>query len=159
MAPILHSVGADSLHDRLFSPGMCQWVVPATHLLHLHFTKIIPNPFNPETEIRFQIPNTSEVTLKIYNLLGQRVRQLVTFGEAGGMIARVVGEALASQGEGERGLGRIRETEALEDAVQAAAKVARPGDVVLLSPGGTSYDAFVDFAARGDRFKELVHAL
>jgi UDP-N-acetylmuramoylalanine-D-glutamate ligase len=31
--------------------------------------------------------------------------------------------------------------------------------VVLLAPGGTSYDQFVDFAARGERFKQLVEAL
>jgi UDP-N-acetylmuramoylalanine--D-glutamate ligase len=89
----------------------------------------------------------------------RRVRRLVTFGEAGGMIARVVRERMAAPSEGRRTLEEITETEALEDAVQAAAEAARPGDVVLLSPGGTSYDAFVDFAARGDRFKELVGAL
>jgi UDP-N-acetylmuramoylalanine--D-glutamate ligase len=31
--------------------------------------------------------------------------------------------------------------------------------VVLLSPGGTSFDAFRDFAERGARFKELVQQL
>jgi len=47
----------------------------------------------------------------------------------------------------------------LEEAVEAAAQLARPGEVVLLSPGGTSFDAFRDFAERGDRFKELVQQL
>jgi len=47
----------------------------------------------------------------------------------------------------------------LEEAVEAAARLARPGEVVLLSPGGTSFDAFRDFAERGDRFKELVRTL
>ena len=40
-----------------------------------------------------------------------------------------------------------------------AAGVAEPGDVVLLSPGGTSFDAFRDFVERGERFRELVRAL
>ena len=57
------------------------------------------------------------------------------------------------------GLEEITQVETLEEAVMAAARVARSGDVVLLSPGGTSFDAFRDFAERGDRFKELVHAL
>lgn len=36
-----------------------------------------PNPFNPTTNINFSIPNTSEVTLKIYNDLGQELITLV----------------------------------------------------------------------------------
>ena len=47
----------------------------------------------------------------------------------------------------------------LEQAVQAAARRAETGDIVLLSPGGTSYDAFADFAERGDRFRALVRDL
>lgn len=47
----------------------------------------------------------------------------------------------------------------LAEAVAAAAEVAEPGDVVLLSPGGTSFDAFADFAERGERFRQLVNEL
>jgi UDP-N-acetylmuramoylalanine--D-glutamate ligase len=45
----------------------------------------------------------------------------------------------------------------LEAAIEEAKRTAKHGDVVLLSPGGTSYDAFKDFAERGDRFQELVN--
>lgn len=104
----------------------------------------------------------------------QRVRHLVTFGEAGPMIARVVEEAGRGAAEGMQHpasssfrlssdathkLEGITQTETLEEAVAEAARLSQPGDVVLLSPGGTSFDAFRDFAERGDRFKELVREL
>ncbi len=84
-----------------------------------------------------------------------RVRWLVTFGEAGSMIAERVTEVTARADE-ESLLEGIQSVDTLEQAVAEAAQVARPGDVVLLSPGGTSFDAFRDFAERGQRFKELV---
>jgi len=70
------------------------------------------------------------------------------------MIAQTVGGQ-----NSEFSLEGITEVGTLEEAVEAAARLARSGDVVLLSPGGTSFDAFRDFAERGDRFKELVQAL
>ena len=45
----------------------------------------------------------------------------------------------------------------LAEAVAEAKRVAGAGDVVLLSPGGTSYDAFKDFAERGDAFRGYVN--
>jgi hypothetical protein len=35
-----------------------------------------PNPFNPATTIQFQVPKASDVTIKIYDMLGQEVRSL-----------------------------------------------------------------------------------
>ncbi|MGC9336023.1 MAG: glutamate ligase domain-containing protein, partial [Anaerolineae bacterium] len=87
----------------------------------------------------------------------RRVRRLITFGEAGPMIAKMVKEAWRAE-TGTR-LEQVTRVGTLEEAVEEAARAARPGDVVLLSPGGTSFDAFRDFAERGDRFKNLVQAL
>ncbi|MFH1572142.1 MAG: FlgD immunoglobulin-like domain containing protein [Gemmatimonadota bacterium] len=43
-----------------------------------------PNPFNPSTAIRYQVPTPSEVQLDIYNALGQQVRSLVSASHAAG---------------------------------------------------------------------------
>ena len=44
----------------------------------------------------------------------------------------------------------------MDGAVRAAARQARPGDVVLLAPAAASFDMFVDYAARGDAFRTAV---
>ncbi|MBS1679064.1 MAG: UDP-N-acetylmuramoyl-L-alanine--D-glutamate ligase [Actinobacteria bacterium] len=44
----------------------------------------------------------------------------------------------------------------LEDAVRTAARLAAPGEVVLLSPACASFDAFPNFEARGERFRRIV---
>ncbi len=90
-----------------------------------------------------------------------RVRVLVVFGEAAPLIAPAVRTARAraqAAGASTR-LTAVVVTDTLEQAVAAAAARAQSGDVVLLSPGGTSFDAFEDFAQRGARFREYVAEL
>jgi UDP-N-acetylmuramoylalanine--D-glutamate ligase len=86
--------------------------------------------------------------------VSQRVDHLVLFGEAAGLILDAVSRAV----DGERPFS-IAVCPDLESAVEAAARVAERGDVVLLAPGGTSYDEFTDFVERGERYMELVEAL
>ena len=45
---------------------------PETFVLHPHF----PNPFNPATTIRFDVPNHSKVSLVIYDILGKEIAKL-----------------------------------------------------------------------------------
>jgi len=49
--------------------------------------------------------------------------------------------------------------DSFDDAVTHAARITSPGKICLLSPAATSYDAFPDFEARGNRFKELVKTI
>ena len=44
-----------------------------------------PNPFNPETVIKYKIPDAVQVKLVIYNLLGQVVRTLVDENQSAGL--------------------------------------------------------------------------
>ncbi len=46
----------------------------------------------------------------------------------------------------------------LADAVAKSRQLAQPGDVVLFSPGCSSYDMFKDFEDRGNQFRALVQA-
>jgi hypothetical protein len=49
----------------------------ATSPVSLRLSQNYPNPFNAETTIRFYVQETSHVSLKIYNLLGCKVAELV----------------------------------------------------------------------------------
>jgi UDP-N-acetylmuramoylalanine--D-glutamate ligase len=88
------------------------------------------------------------------DLVSRRVDHLILFGEAAPKLAA----ALAEFSDRDRPL-TTDTCPSLSEAVQAAARRAEGGDVVLLSPGGTSFDEFEDFAARGQRFRELVNGL
>lgn len=83
-----------------------------------------------------------------------RVRHVIAFGEAAGLITRV----LAPTPSASR-LESVVTAADLSQAVALAQALARPGDVVLLAPGGTSFDAYSDFAARGQHFRDLVNGL
>jgi UDP-N-acetylmuramoylalanine--D-glutamate ligase len=73
----------------------------------------------------------------------------------------VVGECAEELAAAVRGTGfnRIRRAADFEDAVHLAAREARPGDIVLLSPACASWDMFKSFEERGDLFKAVVGSL
>lgn len=89
----------------------------------------------------------------------RRVHHLILFGEAAGLIETAMQEAAGRGRHTPPCATQIHRAGTLERAVELAAQLARPGDVVLLSPGGTSFDAFRDFAERGEYFRRLVRAL
>jgi UDP-N-acetylmuramoylalanine--D-glutamate ligase len=84
------------------------------------------------------------------SLVCERVKHLILFGEATGIIS-------AALNKYERKSEIIvTNCSGLEEAVKTAADKVTKGDVVLLSPGGTSFDEFIDFEARGEAFKKWV---
>ena len=83
----------------------------------------------------------------------RRCRAVITFGEASGLYAAAIRDAEGSERV------TLRQVADVSAAVEAAARVAQAGDVVLFSPAGTSFDAFRNFEARGRAFREAVMAL
>jgi UDP-N-acetylmuramoylalanine--D-glutamate ligase len=77
-----------------------------------------------------------------------KVRHVVLIGRDAPAIERALQGVCATQ-----------RTTSLEDAVQAAARVAQQGDTVLLSPACASLDMFRDYAHRGSVFVQAVKEL
>lgn len=78
----------------------------------------------------------------------ERVKRLVLFGEAAPQIGSLLGGIVPTEDAGP-----------LEQAVGRAFREAAPGDVVLLSPGCASFDAYADYRHRGRHFKAIVREL
>ncbi len=84
----------------------------------------------------------------ITDLVAQKARCVIAIGEMRERIVRDWG-------------GRVPCTPAvsLQEAVVLARKAARPGEVVLFSPGTSSFDMFKSYADRGDQFRQAVQRL
>lgn len=78
-------------------------------------------------------------------VLKDKVRATVIFGEARDRIASAIGDAVAN----------VLVCESFEDALATAARAAQSGDTVLLSPACSSFDMFENYEERGTRFAEL----
>ena len=87
-----------------------------------------------------------------------RVKHLLVFGEAGEMIAKIV-ESQSNNTAAPEQLLSIQRCKNVKQAVQVAASLSQPDDVILFSPGGTSFDEFTDFEERGERFRAWVNEL
>jgi UDP-N-acetylmuramoylalanine--D-glutamate ligase len=80
--------------------------------------------------------------------IAARTRAAVLIGETADELAGLIGDRVPVERAG-----------SLEEAVATVARLAEPGDVVLLAPAAASFDMFVDYAARGDAFRAAVAGL
>ena len=87
-------------------------------------------------------------------IVHKRVEHVILFGEAVEKIAAAIEQPKAGEC-----LQSVTRVNTLQEALEQADRLAIPGDTVLLSPGGTSYDAFKDFAERGEAFINWVNSL
>jgi UDP-N-acetylmuramoylalanine--D-glutamate ligase len=78
-------------------------------------------------------------------LLAAKARAVLAIGEAAPLVEAELGSVAPVEVAG-----------TLDRAVERARAIAQPGDVVLLSPACSSYDQFIDYVERGERFRALV---
>lgn len=84
-----------AVHDFTASPFSDNTAkIPKTYALHQNH----PNPFNPSTTMQFDLPERGNVTLKIYNSVGQLVKQVASGNYASGR-HKVVWDATNDRGE------------------------------------------------------------
>jgi UDP-N-acetylmuramoylalanine--D-glutamate ligase len=81
-------------------------------------------------------------------LIKERVKALVLLGETQKRLAQTW-----------KDLAPICLVNSMDEAVRRAYDLARPGEVVLLSPACASFDMFKDYAHRGDTFQKLVQEM
>ncbi len=100
-------------------------------------------PLLRPTPTLFSSPGGGTRDLDLSGITTKSVRHVVAFGEAAPEVAAGVDVP-------------VTVVATLADAVGEASRIARSGDTVLLAPGCASFDEFESYAARGDRFAELV---
>jgi UDP-N-acetylmuramoylalanine--D-glutamate ligase len=81
-------------------------------------------------------------------LVGEKARAVILIGEMATRICKDWNDAVPCE-----------IANSLADAVERAHAIAQAGEVVLFSPGTSSFDMFKSYADRGDQFRALVHAL
>jgi photosystem II stability/assembly factor-like uncharacterized protein len=79
-AHLAHGDQLDSCNGGPDNPFTLNNPIPTEFMLHYNY----PNPFNPRTVIKYDIPFESKVTLLVYNILGQEVRRLVNIEQSPG---------------------------------------------------------------------------
>ena len=84
--------------------------------------------------------------------LRARAKAVICYGAEGPVMHKVL--QLTTEGP-----ARIELVASVPEAVSLAAKLAAPGDVVVLSPACTSYDAFTNYEQRGEAFRQLVEEI
>jgi UDP-N-acetylmuramoylalanine--D-glutamate ligase len=82
------------------------------------------------------------------DLVKEKTRSAILIGEMAESIKRSWSSVVESQ-----------IANSLAEAVESAHAIAKPGEIVLFSPGTSSFDMFKSYADRGDQFRALVRAL
>lgn len=84
---------------------------------------------------------------EIQDLVREKVKAIVCMGKDNEKLLKFFGNMVPE----------IVDTHSLEDAMTACRRIAKEGDVVLLSPCCASFDLFTSYENRGELFKQAVH--
>lgn len=118
----------------------------ATVILEISHTQL---QYTDRSPALAAVTNVSSNLAGLRDAVIGRCRAVICFGEAGSSFAEALSPAVAD----------LHRVSTLDQAVSLAATRAQAGDTVLLSPAGTSFDAYANFEVRGDAFRRAVQAL
>ncbi len=86
------------------------------------------------------------VSFEILNKeIKEKVKKIITYGEAGEILEKYF-----------QGIKSVKRVHTVKDAVEECKKIAEKGDVVLFSPGLSSFDQYKNYAERGEDFRKWV---
>ena len=94
-----------------------------------------------------------------YDVLGPEICKSVKILFVNGATGGQIREAVENAPQYQKGCPEIVDSKDFTDAVLQAAKAAKEGDVVLMSPASAAFDQFKNFMERGKYFKKLVMEL
>ena len=112
---------------------------------NVHAVEKALSAFNENTILIMGGKDTGLNYKPLFNSIKEKVKSLVLFGEAKERINRDIGDAAETFLIG-----------TFEEAILIAYQKSRIGDVVLMSPGCSSFDIFDNYIERGNYFKEIV---
>ena len=84
----------------------------------------------------------------------RKAKGVVCYGATGPKLFELVDRCAT----GSSPSARAEKAGGFEEALMAAKAMAAPGDVVVMSPACTSYDMFINYEQRGERFREIVRS-
>lgn len=149
-------VAAVALEDYAPPQHRCEWIRTLDGVEYLNDSKAtnlhaLDSALRSQTRPVVLLAGGKEKGLEYGDLLGrleQKVRTVIVFGEIGPSLTGIFSEVVPCEC-----------VETLSEAVALAQQNAKDGDVVLLSPGTSSFDQFRGYEARGDAFRSLVQDL
>jgi len=89
---------------------------------------------------------SKNVSFEILNKeIKKKVKKIITYGEGGEILENYF-----------KGIKEVKRVFTLKEAVEECKKIAKKGDVILFSPGLSSFDQYKNYAERGEDFRRWV---